>query len=110
MTAIIVVPTNGQQQNGQNRTYARINTTVEEIRSFTEEFIADGEPVRGVPDLGYLYWVYRYGNLERASKRIQIDYTQEHIFTDLPTLEVAKVVVVPRLGANMQVSLRRTRL
>ena len=104
----IVVPTSGQLQiPGAFQSYARVIVSVTGRSSVSEVFAGDGNPSLGVPDFGLVAWRYDHQGVQRYGKPVLIRFTECLLVSDQPQFESDRVLVVPRPGVDLNVSLRR---
>lgn len=107
----VVIPTSGQLQVPNSlQSFARIIVTPQANSSVTTIFTADGEPEAGIPDFGFIAWRYVFQGVNRYGRRVPVGLRQQFLMSDQPQLEFDRLLVVPRPGVDMNVSLRRTQI
>lgn len=105
---MIVVPTSGQLQvPGAWRSYARVIASVTQPTEVTEVFTGDDTPDLGIPDFGFIAWRYVHQGVRRYGQPVLIRLKEHLLLSDQANFEFDQVMVVPRRGVNLNVSLRR---
>lgn len=105
----IIAPTTGQLQiPGEQQSVARIICSVGSPTSITQSLTVPGQPGLATPDYGFIAWRYVFGGVARYGIPISVRLSEMLIASDQPQFEFDQLLVVPRLGVTMNVSLRRT--
>lgn len=104
----VVVPTDGQLQiPGSFQSYARIICSVAEPTDVTEVLTDVGEPIQAIPEFGWIAWRYTSGGVRRYGNIVPVRLSEQLLASDQPQFEFDQLLVIPRLGVTMNVSLRR---
>ena len=107
----IVTPTSGQLQiPGAFQSVARIICSVSGATNITVSFTEENEPQSAFPYFGWIAWRYDSGGVQRYGHPQAIELQQMLIVSDQPQLEFDQLLVVPRLGVNINASLRRIQI
>lgn len=108
MNGFIVVPSSGQLQiPGSFQSVSRIIISVGVQTEITEQLTAPGEPPVAVPDYGFIAWRYDAAGVQRYGQPVTVRLKESLIMSDQPQLPFDQLLVVPRFGVSMNVSLRR---
>lgn len=106
---MIIIPTSGSLQvPGSLQSFARVFISRDSLGFVNTSATSDNDIVRINPDAGYLVWEYEFQGVQRWGSPLPIAFNEQFIFTDIPHLEITRLMAVLRLGVQASISIRRT--